>query len=280
MQENDIDHYKSRMYWENLKPSILGVYSMEGFGFPSRAAYFRFQEEQKIVTRLIGGIKSSAAVLDLGSGVGTWTEFFSHRFKKIVSVEYSSTLYKSLKERCTNLANTFPLCSSAEGFVPQDKFGLIFLGGLLTCLANKDVVPLLNKLRKALEPGGIILSRETTIPSGVCVRKDGNYQVVYRSLSEYRNLFEKSGLILRTVEANKPYIFLEIPCHFIKRWKSMMSKRFQFLPLMGRIIYNVFRIGYPWNYNFISWLFSKMGVKFPVRTNHFFKLEAPVEEEL
>ena len=76
----------------------MGPYMMEGFGFPASAGRFRFRAESVIVEQLIHNAKvdTTGAVLDLGSGVGYWAEFFALKFNKVVAVEASTPLYKSM----------------------------------------------------------------------------------------------------------------------------------------------------------------------------------------
>ena len=38
-----LDYSKVRGYWGRAKPSMLGPYMMEGFGFPAGAGRFRFR---------------------------------------------------------------------------------------------------------------------------------------------------------------------------------------------------------------------------------------------
>ena len=74
--DTKIDYAKVNQYWEDATPSILGPYMMDDFGFPVSAGNFRFQAESRIVERLTGDVKQNGAVLDLGSGIGTWAESF------------------------------------------------------------------------------------------------------------------------------------------------------------------------------------------------------------
>ena len=95
-----LDYAKVRAYWKHAQPSMLGPYMMEGFGFPAGAGRFRFRGELKAVAEVIRDLGPETSVLDLGSGVGVWTEYFAQRFAKVVAVEASSALYEVLKNRC------------------------------------------------------------------------------------------------------------------------------------------------------------------------------------
>ena len=96
-----LDYSKVRAYWKRARPSMLGPYMMEGFGFPTSAGRFRFRGELSAVEKAIQNLGPDSLVLDLGSGVGVWTEYFAQRFAKVVAVEASSTLYQALEDRCS-----------------------------------------------------------------------------------------------------------------------------------------------------------------------------------
>ena len=53
-----LDYLKVRAYWKGARPSMLGPYMMDGFGFPAGAGHFRFRGELNAV---------AAAIQDLGA---------------------------------------------------------------------------------------------------------------------------------------------------------------------------------------------------------------------
>ena len=136
-------------------------------------------------------------------------------------------------------------------------------------LNEEDVRELTRRFVDYLEPGGLILCRESTVREGTVVRR-GDYQVVYRSAETYRRIFVDCGLSVMKVEMNIPYIFAQILCELIKGWKALVPRRLQCVPVVGRILYWCFRLGYPWNVRLIPWALGRMRLTFPVLTNHFF----------
>ena len=96
----EIDRTSVIRYWEGVTPSILGPYMMADYGFPMSAGAYRLRGERDIVSRLLANIDHEGTALDLGSGVGFWTEEFAHSFAHVVSVEGSASLYPALKNRC------------------------------------------------------------------------------------------------------------------------------------------------------------------------------------
>ena len=134
---NRLDYSVVKSYWKKAEPSIMGPYMMAGFGFPASAGRFRFHAESVIVQKLIHSAKvdTAGAVLDLGSGVGYWAEFFALKFNKVSAVEASTPLYESVVRRCSSYDNFTPIHGDVLSFEPEGRFSLIFLGGLLMYLS-------------------------------------------------------------------------------------------------------------------------------------------------
>jgi SAM-dependent methyltransferase len=262
-----IDYTKVNQYWEKAIPSILGPYMMNDFGFPTSAGDFRFQEESKIVQRLTREVKQDGSILDLGSGIGVWAEDFARRFSIVTAVESSLGLFQSLQRRCAPYPNLRPIHGDVMKFEPDGRYDLVFLGGLLMYLNEIDAIALLRKLLPCIKPGGMILCRETTV-RGDAVALIGDYQVIYRSVSDYRNIFRKCGLSVRHVERNEPYVLLEMGIQLIAKWKQLVPAKFQALQTVGHLTYFGLRMGNPW----IRRIPKALNIAFPMLENHFFVL--------
>ncbi len=61
----ELDYAGVNQYWSKARPSILGPYMMDGFGFPASAGRFRFHGESSIVSRLNRTLDSDGTALDL-----------------------------------------------------------------------------------------------------------------------------------------------------------------------------------------------------------------------
>ncbi len=271
MAAHTLDYSVVNSYWKKADLSNMGPYMMDGFGFPASAGRFRFHAESVIVQQLIRNAKvdTTGAVLDLGSGVGYWAEFFALKFKKVIAVEASTRLYETMVQRCSSYDNITPIHDDVLSFKPEGRFSLIFLGGLLMYLKENDVIALLRKLKSFLNPEGIILCRETTVRNGT-VTRDGDYQAVYRSVPTYLSLFNRCGLTVAQTCLNAPYILMQMGCELIKKWKAKVPRNLQFVPAVGHLTYWGLRLGNPW----ITHIPSAMGIDFPELTNHFFLLRS------
>ena len=264
----DLDYAGVARYWGSARTSILGPYMMDGFGFPAGAGQFRFHAEKKIVSRLIRQCRREGAALDLGSGIGHWTEFFAHQFAQVVAVEAIQQLYDTLEERCSSLRNVTALHQNVLSFQPCQSYETVFTGGLLMYLNDMDVVGLLRKLRPCLGPSSLVVCRESTVRSGI-VTRIGEYQAVYRSVPIYERMFRESGFDVVSVEPNVAYISMQMGCELIKRWRTLAPRRWQFIPVLGRLTYLALRLGNPW----VTRIPAILGrASFPELTNHFFAL--------
>ena len=215
----ELDYAAVHRYWNNARPSILGPYMMEGFGFPPAASLFRFNAERDIVQHLVQSLDRTGTVLDLGSGTGFWAEAFARDFAKVVAVEASPALCDALRERCGTYPNVRVVYGDVLSFEPDDRYDLVFLGGMLMYLNDREVIALLRKIVPTLNPGGIVLCRETTVREGV-VTRIGEYQATYRSIEVYRRLFAESRLSVTRIEPNVPYVLLQLGCELIKKWHA------------------------------------------------------------
>lgn len=240
---------------------------MEDFGFPVTAGDFRFRGETRIVQCLLRDETHNGTALDLGSGVGYWAEEFARSFTQVVAVEGSLTLYQALKDRCAPYSNIHTIHGDVLSFEPDGHYSLIFFGGLLMYLNEHDVIALLQKLIPHLKPNGMILCRESTV-RGQTVTRTGNYSVVYRSVLDYTRIFTQCGLTLQHLQRNEPYVFTQMGCELIKKWKQVIPQSLQALQFVGRLTYWGMRLGTPW----ITYLPQALGISFPCLENHFFVL--------
>ena len=269
----ELNYERVNKYWHAARPSILGPYMMDGFGFPAAAGRFRFRAELRITQRLIAGLNSNGTVLDLGSGIGYWAEYFAKRFAKVVAVEASTPLFDALQQRCAPYPHVENVQGDVLSFEPQDRYQLVFLGGLLMYLNEADAIALLRKLVGSLEPGGMIVCRETTVKQGV-VTREGEYQAVYRSVPTYTRIFNECGLSVVEMKRNTPYVLLQMGCEFVKKWKTLVPRQLQMIPIVGRLVYWALRVGYPW----IVPIPGACGLAYPELTNHFFVLQPGADD--
>ena len=75
------------------------------------------------------------------------------------------------------------------------KFDLIYFSGVLQYINDVDALVTIKKAKSMLTPHGCIVSRDTT-QELMRVELSGDYPVIYRTIEEYRALFQEAGLQL------------------------------------------------------------------------------------
>lgn len=262
-----IDPSKVDKYFNAVEPSIMGPYMMDGFGFPQSAGEYRFQQEVQIVNTLLQGMPSKGAALDLGCGMGFWTEMLATQFQQVDAVEASDSLFSALLDKCQRLHNVTCHNQNALDFQPNQAVDLAFLGGLLMYLNDDDAVVLLKQLADMLSVDAKILCRESTLRQETEVVQ-GAYSVIYRTRSHYESLFRRAGLRLEKTVLNDPYVLLQMGCETMKLWKRWVPKQLQCLSAVGHLNYYALRMAKP------LWMqVPAIGsLAFPRLQNHFFLL--------
>ena len=263
----EINSAKVQEYFDQVQPSIMGPYMMDGFGFPDSAGAYRFQRETELVASLLSHLDNYGTALDLGSGVGFWTNWLAERFRRVESLESSLPLYQALAERSRTYENVRTHHGNALHYRPQNPLDLVFMGGLLMYLGDSDCVSMLTRLARSMAPGGLLLCRESTMRY-VSEYRAGEYNVLYRTPEHYHRLFKAANLELVEQKKNTAYELLQIGCELMKYWKSAIPSRYQSLPVVGRCVYWMLRATAP----FLQKGLAFSGISFPVLQNHFFLL--------
>ena len=176
-------------------------------------------------------------------------------------------LCEALRRRCAPYPCVDVRHGDVMSFVPEDRYDLVFLGGMLMYLNEDDVIALLRRVIPFLEPGGIILCRESTVRNGVVMRQ-GEYEAVYRSVATYAKIFAACGLSTVRVEKNAPYVLLQMGCEVVTRWKRLVPRRLQAVPIVGRLVYWALRLVSSW----LPRIPAAFGVAVPRLENHFWVL--------
>ena len=202
-----LNYASVQQYWEQVPSSALGPYMMHGFGFPGGAGLYRFRMETKIMDTLVEGMNRDGAVLDLGCGVGLWSEYFARQFDSVIAVESSTNFFGVLQKRCSPYKNIRVTLGNVMEYQPRENHSLVFLGGMLMYLNEADAITLLRKTVPFLKTNGMILCRETNVREG-SVSLQGDYQAVYRSVDTNERIFKLCGLSVVRREVNSPYVLM------------------------------------------------------------------------
>ncbi len=275
--KQQVDNTAIKRYFENPAGGTAATVSMMAHehNLPASATAYRLQKEIRNASGWLDKIDSTASVLDLGCGAGTWTEIFGKRYKSVIGIEQSSMMAKAARERLTYLSNIRIVEGDVRHTLPEGRFELIFLGGLCMYLNDHDVVELLCKFRSRLTEGGSIILRESTVHQGVHF-SEGAYQAVYRSVHLYHKLFDRSGAFHVEVKRNYGYTNLvtaEELVNLRRKWLPFLSKD---STALGSLTWWMLRGMAPISFWALPRILAHFNIQWPRLQNHFFRL-SPVK---
>ncbi len=271
--EKQIDDDAVKRYFDGAggtAPAAMSMMSHE-HNLPSSALEYRLSKELGTISPWLDAVGESGRVLDVGCGAGAWVEIFANRFQSVVGVERSPLMVEAAQERVAHLPNARIFQGDGRKDLPDGPFEFIFLGGLLMYQGDTDVVGLLHSLKSRLSEGGAIILRESTVRQGVLTPK-GEYQVVYRSIDVYRQLFDEAGIPDVEVRRNFGYTCLAIAEEVIdlrRRWLPFLPKDSL---LLGSVTWSALRAAAPISFWALPQAFSRLNVPWPKLQNHFFRL--------
>lgn len=164
------------------------------------------RQETECILPLLG-LKDGDTVLDLGAGIGQWSFRFADRVKRVVAVEYTASLVEIGREeaRRRGIDNVEFFVSSAEDYVTDEQFDVVFISGLFMYLTDAQVAGLLPRLAAWVKPGGRVVLRETTsllphryeIVDRWSEALQTRYSAIYRTKAEFQAALAAVGLDLR-----------------------------------------------------------------------------------
>ena len=149
------------------------------------------------------------AILDLGSGYGTWTYNFAKKVKLVHAVEYIKDLVMIGRKRAKdeNITNVKFFVSSVQDFTSKLKYDLILLSGICLYLNDADMRQMLKKMKNYTKLGTVLVLRDSTglkrrhiIEKEYSERLKTMYSATYRTKAEYVKMFAKIGFELQQDE--------------------------------------------------------------------------------
>jgi SAM-dependent methyltransferase len=190
----EMDEKKVKEYWNAVAASSTNSVNagMLGPGTRFFEDYRRVQEETAF-NELID-INSLTNVLEVGCGGGRWCFYLSDYAEHVTGIDISDEMI----QLCKNIADEKQVDNiefKAIDFLslPENrKYGLIYFSGVLQYIDDETIQKILSKTGRLLQKDGVILSRDT-VQEKQRVEKTGDYPVIYRTLQEYENLFNKAG---------------------------------------------------------------------------------------
>lgn len=190
--------------------------------WPSAVAASRLRGEQAQVARWLDTLGAgTGACLDVGCGNGAWLAHLAPRFARAHGVDLSSEMVESARRLLARraLSQVTVACQSVAALPEDQRYDVIFVGGVLMYQNEGEVAEVVAKLARLVRPGGLLLLRESTCAARTWYRDTplapGLYAVagarrppyfaIYRQPEAYARLVADSGLVLVAHEANRHY---------------------------------------------------------------------------
>lgn len=193
---------KVKNFWESQGSKYKNVpfESLSNFEEDPFILNRRIAIEKEIVFSKLP-LKITDTVLDLGSGVGQWTFRFSPLVQSVTAVEYASSLVEiaKIEQEKKQFNNIKLIHQSADEYIGDNKFDIIFISGLLVYLNDEQIMRIVNNLKGMVKDSTLIFLREPTsilknrykIVDQYSKELKTNYSAEYRTASEYKEIFRK-----------------------------------------------------------------------------------------
>jgi len=196
----NVRNFYDRQVLENPElPAILGV--------PNKlVADFRDQEEWRTFQKLVP-LRSDMNVLELGCGGGRWCEHLSPFVRSVNGVDFSNNAISYAKRQAdiTQLRNIVYHHSSLEKFQPSEKFDLIYFSGVALYLEDSVLADCISRYSKYQDDKGlIIIVRDSVANLPHFLEHDQGYSAQYRTIDNFKALFESAGFLFQHHEKAFP----------------------------------------------------------------------------
>ena len=211
-QKVDIDTETVHAFFDNrVNKQLFHRYNLVNYqdNNPELALMRDRAEKKKILPYL--SVKPESRILDIGCGVGRWGDELVLTLGdsgKYVGVDYSRNLVeiakRSADEDNTNDRRQYFLGSFQqivkvleENNVPY-PFDIIIVNGVMVYINDADIKACLENITSLVKENSIIYLKESvgvkcryTLKDVYSEELTSNYNAIYRSVSEYRDLFDE-----------------------------------------------------------------------------------------
>jgi 2-polyprenyl-3-methyl-5-hydroxy-6-metoxy-1,4-benzoquinol methylase len=162
--ENSISHEQDCMRLfdnvmeEHTNEPLVGI----TFAGEPLSAYYRKITEYMHFNRIVK-LHPGDTVLDLGGGIGRWAIPFASKCKQVTVVDISQKAIEvGIKEaEKRKLTNIKFVRKSLADYIDDQKYDIVFIGGVLIYIADKRLLTLSKNVSQMMNPGGKLVMRET-----------------------------------------------------------------------------------------------------------------------
>jgi SAM-dependent methyltransferase len=146
--------------------------------------------------------------IDLGCGIGDWTERFSEIADEIHACDVSPDFVAQTRRR---VPPAIVECADLREYRLPRQVDLVYVGSVLLYVADADVIDVLRRIRAATVAGALVIVRDyCTFNLGRrTVNRDRDFYSVHRRPRDLRKLAELAGLSC-VEERSSPSIYAEV----------------------------------------------------------------------
>ena len=268
-----IDYEAVRRYFETAGAgaSAAASYMAHASNLPASAVRYRHTLELKTIGDWLGEVPSGNSVLDVGCGAGAWTAVFAERYARVVGIEGSTSMVEAAKRRTAGATNVEILQGDVRSGLPQGEFQFVFVGGLCMYLNDDDALELLRSSQRRIGKDGVLMLRESTVVQRRRLAQ-GEYQAVYRTVADYRELIHRAGFTDVHVRRNAGYTRMEIAVELVemrRRWLPFLPAD---SPKLAALTWWSLRAAAPISFWGIPRVLELLRIAWPPLQNHFFRL--------
>lgn len=191
------DYQTALHYWSHQNsedPELLGVAALGGCG--ATEVRYRHYEEVRHFKRMVS-LPETAVLLELGCGSGRWVTALGAGVANYEAVDFSEQMLDvaRCRAKAIGLHNVHFVQTSAQDYVPERTFDVIYLSGVSQYLHDEDLAQLLRRLVPHLAPEGMIVDRSTTHRRNRNISEQKDYFSIYRTGSDLIRVFTDAGLV-------------------------------------------------------------------------------------
>lgn len=188
---------KSNNFWKEYSKMNKSENSLMNLESDEKKASEKFILEKEHLKKIVN-FKKDDILVDLGAGIGLWSEYFAHKVKKVYLVEKQEEFIISAKKRINNLKvnNIETILSDVNDFeLEENSVDYVFISGVTIYLSDEILNSLLNNIFKYLKPNGKIIHRDAYgreklyLVNRHSEELGMNYTAMYRTRDEYDEYF-------------------------------------------------------------------------------------------
>lgn len=214
-----MDELKAERFWD-ARASEYGLIPLESIvNFEEDPVLLKMKveaEERCVFGRL--RLRRNHHLLDLGAGVGQWSFRFARHVERVVAVEPSERLLSIARHEAAarSISNVHFVRCSAQNFMAERTFDIVFVSGLLTYLTDASADLVMRAIKSMSTFDGTVFVRDSTsvLPSRYLVTERpqalnghrayySDYSAVYRTRDEIVRMV--TGVGFRLIEDGQMY---------------------------------------------------------------------------